>query len=306
VKSSAAVLCPEPEVPSLARSRAIDYVTLTKPRVAVLVLFTVGAGAFLAGGAALNPMVLVHTILGTALVAAGASTLNQLIERHSDALMRRTASRPLPAGRLQPGEVLLFGLLLGVTGVAYLAVTLRQPCTPLVAAVTFMAYVGIYTPLKSRTTLNTLVGAVPGALPPVIGWTAVRGQIDGQAWALFVIVFLWQVPHFLAIAWMYREDYARAGLKMLPTIDPEGGMTGRQMVVYAAGLIPASLFPLWLGTGGPVYLAGAGLLGCWFLASTVVFARRPSLEHARRVLRVSLVYLPGLLALLLLDNLVIR
>jgi heme o synthase len=296
-----AVLCPDAAV--LTRSRVLDYVALTKPRIAVMVLFTVAAGALLAAGQGLDSLLLLHTVLGTALVASGASALNQLLERHSDGLMRRTETRPLPAGRLQPMEVLIFGSALGAIGIAYLALVLRQPCTPLVAAFTFVAYVGIYTPLKSRTSLNTLVGAVPGALPPVIGWTAVKGTIGPEAWTLFAILFLWQVPHFLAIAWIYREDYSRAGLRMLPVVDPDGRLTGRQMTLYTLALIAASFTPVLLGTAGPVYLLGALALGLAFLARASDFSRSPSTEDARRVLRVSLIYLPGVLALLLLDRL---
>ncbi len=299
MKATAALV--EPAV--LSSSRLADYVALTKPRVAVLVLFTVGVGVLLAGGPGVDLLVLFHTVFGTALVAGGASALNQLLERHSDGLMRRTENRPLPAGRLQPLEVWLFGCGLGALGVAYLALTLRQSCTPLVAAFTFFAYVAVYTPLKSRTPLNTLVGAVPGALPPVIGWTAVRGTIGPEAWALFAVVFLWQVPHFLAIAWIYRDDYARAGLCMLPVVDADGVQTGRHMVLYCLTLIPVSFAPVVQGVAGPLYLLGAVALGAGFLATAGRFARGPSVAQARRVLRASLIYLPGLLALLLLDSL---
>jgi protoheme IX farnesyltransferase len=292
-----------PEVLSLPRGRAADYLELTKPRVAVLVLFTVAAGALLAAPAVPDLAALLHTLCGTALVAAGASALNQLLERHSDALMRRTEGRPLPAGRLHPLEVFLFGVGLGVAGLAYLAVTLKHPLAALVAGVTFTSYVFLYTPLKRRTTLNTLVGAVPGALPPVIGWAAVRGSLDPQALALFLIIFFWQVPHFLAIAWIYRDDYARAGLRMLPVVDPDGGMTGRQMVSYCTALIPVSLTPVVLHLAGPVYLAGALVLGLGFLSCTIGFLRRRSVPQARRVLRASLVYLPAVLGLLLLEGL---
>lgn len=295
-----AVLAPEP-VAVLTRGRAADYLALTKPRIAVLVLFTVAAGALLAAGRAVDPVVLVHTVLGTALVAAGASALNQWLEKDSDARMRRTADRPLPAGRLQPIEVLVFGVALGAGGLLYLALALNKPYAALVAAVTFACYVGVYTPLKPLTSLNTLVGAVPGALPPVIGWTAVRGTIDAEAIALFLIVFLWQVPHFLAIAWMYRDEYARAGLCMLPCVDPDGRMTGQQMIVYCLALIPASLTPAMLGAAGPLYAAGAVVLGLGFLLRAVAFRRGHSHTRARRVLRASLLYLPGLLLLLLLD-----
>jgi protoheme IX farnesyltransferase len=287
---------------ALARPRLADYLELTKPRVAVLVLFTVAAGVLLAGGRDLSLRVLLHAVLGTALVAAGASALNQWIERHSDARMRRTRNRPLPSGRLQPAEVLVFGSVLGVAGVAYLALSLGRPWAALVAAITFASYVGIYTPLKARTPLNTLIGAVPGALPPLIGWCAVRHDVNLEAGALFLILFLWQVPHFLAIAWIYRDDYARAGLRMLPVLDPDGRRTGQQMTAYCLLLLPASLCPYFIGSAGPVYLAGALLLGLGFLASALGFRRTHSVRQARRVLRASLVYLPGLFALLLTDR----
>jgi protoheme IX farnesyltransferase len=241
----------------------------------------------------------VHTVTATALVAAGASALNQLLERHSDARMRRTENRPLPSGRLQPLEVLLFGLGLGAAGLAYLGLATRQPLAVLVAAVTFVLYVIVYTPLKRLTTLNTLVGAVPGALPPVIGWTAVRGTLAPEAGVLFAVLFLWQVPHFLAIAWIYREEYARAGLCMLPVADPEGKITGRQMVLYCLALVLVSLLPVFAGQAGLVYLAGALLLGAVFLRHTFGFLVEVSNTQARRVLRASLLYLPLLLALLL-------
>jgi heme o synthase len=287
---------------ALSRSRVVDYLVLTKPRIAVLVLFTVAAGVLLAGGAAVSMAVLFHTVFGTSLVAGGASALNQLLERHTDSRMRRTANRPLPAGRLQPFEVLVFGLVLGVVGVAYLALTLATPYAALVAGITYVWYVGIYTPLKPLTPLNTLVGAVPGALPPVIGWVAVRGEISVEAITLFLILFLWQVPHFLAIAWMYREEYSRAGLCMLPVLDPDGNLTGHRMVTYCLVLIPTSLGPVLLGHAGLIYLIGALVLGVGFLASAVRFWKAHSHRRARQVLKASLLYLPLLLALLVLDN----
>jgi protoheme IX farnesyltransferase len=291
-----------PPALALPRTRLADYVELTKPRISLLVLFTVAAGAVLAAGSAVYLPVLLHTLVGTALVAAGASALNQLLERNSDALMRRTESRPLPGGRLHPAEVLLFGCGLGLSGVVYLAIALQRPWAALVAAATFISYVCIYTPLKRRTPLNTLVGAVPGALPPLIGWTAVRGSLDPEALVLFFIIFLWQVPHFLAIAWIYREDYARARLKMLPVLDPAGARTGRQMVTYCIALLPVSLAPVVFGGAGPFYLTGAALLGVFFLLRAIGFIRNHSVAQARRVLRASLVYLPVLFALLVLDG----
>jgi protoheme IX farnesyltransferase len=303
----AAALAPEPvaigspEVP-LASRRWADYLALTKPRVAVLVLFTVGAGVLLASAPTFPVTILFHAVFGTALVASGASALNQWIERHADARMRRTQDRPLPAGRLQPLEVLAFGALLGVGGTVYLLLTLPSPCAAAAAAFTFVCYVGLYTPLKTRTTLNTLVGAVPGAMPPVIGWCAYEGRVTAGALTLFAIVFLWQVPHFLAIAWMYRDQYARAGMRMLPVVDPEGRLTARQMVLYCLALIPASLTPVLLNSAGVVYALGAVLLGSYFLAHALRFGARRSVGQARQVMRVSLVYLPGLLLLLLLDR----
>jgi protoheme IX farnesyltransferase len=295
---------PTPSVVALPRTRFTDYLELTKPRIAVLVLFTVAAGAMLAAGGGVHVPVLLHTLLGTALVAAGASALNQLLERHSDALMRRTENRPLPAGRLHPLEVLAFGCGLGLVGVVYLAVMLQRPWAAGIAAITFVSYVGIYTPLKRRTPLNTLIGAVPGALPPLIGWTAVRGTLDLQALMLFAIIFLWQVPHFLAIAWIHRDDYGRARLRMLPVADPHGSRTSRQMLTYCLALIPTSLAPVVFGGAGFVYLVGAVLLGIFFLARAVGFTRNCSVKQARRVLRGSLVYLPALFALLVLDGVV--
>jgi protoheme IX farnesyltransferase len=284
----------------LVRSRVADYLALTKARVAVLVLFTVAVGFWL--GARDKPAdlaMLLHTVLATGLVAAGASALNQLLERQTDALMRRTEGRPLPSGRLQPLEVLIFGLTLALGGLIYLAAAVRQPLSVLVAAFTCVTYVVLYTPLKRRTSLNTLVGAIPGALPPLIGWTASRGEAGPEALALVVVLFVWQVPHFLAIAWIYREDYARAGLCMLPGVDPSGRMTGRQMTIYSLTLIPVSLLPGLLGSAGPVYLIGAIALGLAFLASALGFLHDVSTDQARRVLKASLIYLPVLLALLL-------
>jgi protoheme IX farnesyltransferase len=286
----------------LVRSRVHDFVELTKPRIAVLVLFTVAIGALLARRGSVNWEQLLHTLLGTGLVAAGASALNQLLERHTDALMRRTENRPLPAGRLQPLEVLAFGVVLSVLGLAYLAVGLRHPLAALIAGFTLISYVFLYTPLKRQTTLNTLVGAVPGALPPVIGWTAATGRLDQEAVVLFLIVFLWQVPHFLAIAWIYREDYSRAGMQMLPVLDTAGSMTARQMVLYCLALIPVSLMPVLLQQAGVLYGLGALALGLYFLRAACSFAAGRTPALARRVLHASLIYLPALLALLLIET----
>jgi protoheme IX farnesyltransferase len=306
VLAEAPVLQPETKPWAITWPRLVDFVELTKPRIAVLVLFTVAAGALLAQTGPLDLGRLLHTLIGTGLVAAGASALNQWLERRSDALMRRTENRPLPAGRLFAGEVFCFGMTLGLGGLVYLAIAVREPLTVVVAAVTFVSYVFLYTPLKKKTTLNTLIGAVPGALPPVIGWTAMRGSLGSEVLSLFLIMFLWQVPHFLAIAWIYRDDYARAGLRMLPAIDSHGVVTARQMLVYGLTLIPVSLAPVLNRQAGVLYAAGAVGLGLVFVRAILGFCREKSIDQARRVLHSSLVYLPVLLATLLLEGWLLR
>lgn len=283
-----------------------DFLELTKPRIAVMALLTVAVGYLLGAAPFLRIDELLHTLLGTALVAGGASALNQLVERRSDAQMRRTASRPLPSGRLQPPEVFLFGNLLSVVGIAYLALALPHPAAAITAAVTLVIYVGVYTPLKTVTPLNTLVGAFPGALPPVIGWCAARNTVGAEAAALFGILFVWQLPHFFAIAWIYRDDYTAGGHRMLAVGDRCGTRTAWSMMLTAAALLPVSLVPWWFATAGIPYLIGASLLGLWFLATTVRFFRSRSDQAARQVLWASLLYLPGVLVLLVLDGLLPR
>jgi len=285
-----------------ARNWPADFVALAKPRIAVMVLFTVAIGALLAQRSTPDIAQLLHTLIGVGLVACSANALNQYIERHTDALMRRTETRPLPSGRMAASEVLLLGFTLGAIGLIYMLLTVRQPLATLLTALTLVTYVGIYTPLKRKTTLNTLVGAVPGALPPLIGWTSVTGRIDREGLALFLIVFLWQVPHFLAIAWLYREDYGRAGLRMLPVDDHEGKATARNMMTYAWVLTLVSLWPVLTGAAGPFYALGAIFLGLSFLASTMGFAYEKSRAQARRVLHASLLYLPAIFALMLAEN----
>jgi protoheme IX farnesyltransferase len=292
-----------PEAPAVTQTRFADYVQLAKPRLSLMALFTVAAGALLAaGGSPPDWTIFLNVLFGSALVAVGASALNQYYERETDAFMSRTENRPLPAGRLQPLEVLLFGLALGIGGVVYLALALPHLLAAVLAALTFSSYVFLYTPLKRKSSLNTLIGAVPGALPPMIGWAAVRGSLSLEIAAVFVILFLWQVPHFLAIAWIYRDDYARAGLCMLPVVDRDGAMSSRQMVWYCLALIPASLAPAMLGRAGAFYLISAAVLGLAFMGFAMAFARKRSLKRARGVLRASLIYLPVLLALLLFDG----
>jgi protoheme IX farnesyltransferase len=286
----------------IERNWPADIVALAKPRIAVMVLFTVAIGALLAQRGAPDLGQLLHTLVGVGLVACSANALNQFLERHTDALMRRTETRPLPAGRMSPAEVLILGVVLGAVGLAYMSLTVRQPLATLITGITLATYVGIYTPLKRKTTLNTLIGAVPGALPPLIGWTSVTGRLDREGIALFLIVFLWQVPHFLAIAWLYRDDYGRAGLRMLPVDDQGGKATARNMMSYAWVLTLVSLWPVLIGSAGPIYAIGAIALGLSFVATTFGFAYERSRGQARRVLHASLLYLPAIFALMLAEN----
>jgi len=278
-----------------------DLAAMTKPGITLMVALTTALGFLLAGGPVLSWQ-LAAALLGTCLVAAGASVLNQFWERATDALMRRTAGRPLPAGRLDPDVALLFGVMLGIAGLLELALAVNA-LTAALGAAALAGYVFVYTPLKKVSSLATVVGAIPGALPPMMGWCAVRGEIDLAAWALFGILFFWQMPHFLAIAWLCREDYARGGFPMLPVIDPGGAWTARQSVLYGAALVPVSLLPSLLGLAGGLYFAGALALGLAYLGCGLAFARRRSTPGARRLMLASLLYLPAVLAVLLLDRL---
>jgi protoheme IX farnesyltransferase len=272
-------------------ARAGDYVTLAKPRLNVLVVATTLAGYYMASPHGAGWMLLVHTLVGTALVASGASAFNQLLEIEADGLMRRTRARPLPSGRMAPARAKTFALVLSVLGVAELAAFVNWLAAA-VALVTLLTYTVFYTPLKKRTSLATVVGGVPGALPPMIGWAAARNNLSIEAWILFGIVFLWQMPHFLAIAWMYREDYKRAGFPLLPIVEPDGASTGRQAVMYAAALVPLSLAPTAAGMSGIAYLAGAAVMGAAFLALAVRFAWHRTTPDARRLFFGSILYLP--------------
>lgn len=286
---------------SAASSRAADFVTLTKPRLNLLVVATTFAGYALGAesGSGLAP--LVHTVAGTALVAGGASALNQLWERDTDRLMRRTRQRPLPDFRLRPHEALGFGAALAAAGLAQLWLGVNL-LAAVVAAATLATYVLCYTPLKLRTSLATIVGAVPGALPPVIGWAGATGTLSIEAWALFAIVFLWQMPHFLAIGWMYRDDYARAGIPLLPVLEPDGRSTGRQAVLYTAAMLPVTMLPSLLGLAGARYLIGALVLGAVLLVLSLEFAAARSAPAARRLFLGTVLYLPLLWSLLLADH----
>jgi protoheme IX farnesyltransferase len=298
VKSVEAATPPEAAVSVRALRRVLmDLVTLTKPRVNSLVVFTTFVGLALAAPQAELSLVL-HTLVGTALVASGAAAFNQVLERDVDARMRRTRHRPLPDGRLGVPEALWFASALSVIGLLELAVgaNLLAAC---VALATLATYALIYTPLKRVTSLSTVVGAVPGALPAVIGWAAGRGYLSIEAAILFAIVFLWQMPHVLAVSWLYREDYERGGIRVLPVIEPDGASTARQTVSYSAALIPVSLMPVLAGLGGLVYLAGALLAGLVMLAASVSFARARTPAGARRLFVISVGYLPVLWILLL-------
>ena len=288
---------------SVVASRATAYLSLTKPRLVVLVLATVAAGFFLGARwefRAVSLVSLAATLVGTALVAGGAGALNQWLERDRDALMRRTAGRALPSGRIAGREALVFGGLLVAGGTGVLLLGAGLPAA-LVAFLTAVLYVFVYTPLKTRTTLNTLIGAIPGALPPLIGWAAAAGRLGPEAWTLFLIVFLWQFPHFLAIAWIYREDYRRAGFRMLTAEDARGWRTGCQAFSYALVLVPAGLLPAIIGLAGPVYSVGALLLGLFYLADAARFWLGAGDSRARRLLYSSFLYLPAILILLLIN-----
>ena len=287
---------PQADAPASA-ARAADWVTLTKPRLNLLVLITTLAGLYLAEPGGVSTSLLVHTLVGSALVAGGAAALNQVLERTTDALMRRTRNRPLAAGRLGSIEGAALGALLSLVGLVELAVFTNLTAAA-VAAVTLASYVFLYTPLKTRTSLATLIGAVPGALPPVIGWAAATGTISGPAIVLFGIVFLWQMPHFLAIAWMYRDDYARAGIPLLPVLEPDGRRTGHQALLYSAVLWPVSVLPVLAGLAGLPYSVIATVLGFLYIGLSVRFAQERSTATARRLFLFSIVYLALLLGAL--------
>lgn len=290
---------------SVPRAAPADYLALTKPRIVAMVLVTVAAGYVLAPPGALSGaarmLVLAHLLVGTALVAAGTNALNQVWERDVDAHMRRTAGRPLPAGRLSVVEATVFAVGAGLLGVAYLGLLVNR-LTATLAAATLVSYVLVYTPLKRRTALATLVGAVPGALPIVGGWTAAGGSLDARAWLLFALLFLWQLPHFLALGWIYRDDYARAGLPTLSAGDPDGRRTFRQAALDAAALLAVSLAPTLIGMTGAFYFIGAIGLSTWLLWTSGACARNPSTDRARRLFRATLVYLPSILFLLIVDR----
>ena len=278
--------------------RTNDFVALAKPRLNLLVVGSSLVGYVMAGGEISDAARVVYTVAGTALVAGGASAFNQVIERKPDSLMQRTRLRPLPDGRLQARESLVFATLMSLAGLAILGGGVNV-LSALVALATLLTYTVVYTPLKRKSSFATVIGAIPGALPPVIGWAAASGQLSRGAWVLFGIVFLWQLPHFLAIAWIYRDDYARASFPMLPVIEPDGRSTGRQATLYCAALLPVSLAPTLIGMTSPVYFAAAMPLSLLFLGLTIRFARRREIPDARRLFFGSIIYLPILWILMI-------
>jgi protoheme IX farnesyltransferase len=284
-----------------ATNRPADFLALTKPRLNFLVLITTAGGLYLAAPNGLPLPIVLHTLIGTALVAGSAATLNQVWERRTDALMRRTANRPLPAGRLGTVEGAWFGAVLAIIGLVELAWK-TNTLSAILAAITLASYVFVYTPLKTRTSLSTLVGGIPGALPPVIGWAAATNEISLPAIVLFGIVFFWQMPHFLAIAWLGREDYRNAGIPLLPVLEPDGRRTGRQALLYSAALWPVSLMPMFVGLAGLPYSAVATVLGFLLIWMSMEFARERSVQNARRLFLYSIIYLPLLWGALCVDR----
>lgn len=282
-------------------ARLHDYYELTKPRMNLLVVLTTTVGFYMASIGEINWILLLNTVIGTALTAAGAAVLNQVVERDLDKLMPRTWNRPIPAGRVLPWEATIYGIALGVSGVAYLT-WLVNPLTAYLGGATLLSYLFVYTPMKRWTSLNTIIGAIPGAIPPMMGVTAVTGVISMYAVALFGILFFWQMPHFLAIAILYRQDYAAGGFKMLPVVDKDLSCTGHQIVLYATALIPASLMPVMVHMAGAVYFLAALLLGLMFLSYGTLCAIRKTRVDARKLFFASIIYLPLLLLVMMINR----
>ncbi len=284
------------------RERSSLYLEVTKPRITMMVLVTVALGFFLAAPQAAASLALIHALIGTALACSGSGALNQYLEREVDGRMNRTRFRPLPANKVSPHAVLAFGSILAISGVAYLAATVGSLAAAL-NAITVVIYLFVYTPMKRVSTASTLVGAVPGALPPVIGWASATGSLEPGAWVLFAILFLWQIPHFLAISLLYREDYATADFPMLAIVDTDGRITGSQMMIYSLTLLPVSLLLVALDLAGMFYFCSALILGLMYFAVSIVAARNNSRVNARRVLLCSVTYLPLLFASIVVEQL---
>ncbi|MCB1024231.1 MAG: heme o synthase [Acidobacteria bacterium] len=284
-----------------SRERLFAFLELTKPRIAFMLVLTSAAGFYLGGGQNFNLILFINSMVSITLLAFGVATLNQYIERDIDPLMKRTESRPIPTGKVSPNEALVFGIALCVIAEVYLYAA-TNALTAFLGLIVIIGYVFLYTPLKTRTTASTAIGAIPGAMPPLMGWTAASGEITLGAWFLFSLLFLWQFPHFLAIAWMYKEEYRKAGIKMLPVIEEDGKITAQQIVIFTIFLVPVSLAPFFLGISGVYYLSGAVILGIWFLAVSIQTARTKTVKKARSLLLTSVLYLPVLFALMVFDH----
>ncbi len=283
------------------REKLAAYLELTKPRIALMLVLTSAAGFYLGTVGSFDFVLFANSLIGITLLAFGVATLNQYLERRTDALMERTARRPLPTSKISPNEALLFGLAQCATAELYLWV-LVNGLTAILGLVVIVGYVLLYTPLKTKTSASTAIGAIPGAMPPLMGWTSSADSINLAAWTLFTLLFLWQFPHFLAIAWMYKEQYAKAGILMLPVVERDGRVTARQIVIFTLMLLPISLTPFFIGLAGIFYLVGATLLGGWFLWTSIQMARAKTVVKARRLLLVSVIYLPLIFALMVLDH----
>ena len=283
------------------REKLAAYLELTKPRIAFLLVLTSAAGFYLGSSSGFNFTVFFNAMIGITLLAFGVATLNQVWEIKTDALMKRTEKRPLVIGTITKNEALIFGILQCAVAEIYLTF-LVNGLTAILGLAVFIGYVLLYTPLKTRTSASTAIGAIPGAIPPLMGWTAASNEITLGAWILFAMLFLWQFPHFLAIAWMYREQYAKAGILMLPVVEPEGKITAQQIVIFTILLLPVSLVPFFIGLAGWFYLTGAIILGIWFLSASIAAARAKTNEKARKLLLVSVIYLPLVYLLMVLNK----
>lgn len=283
------------------RERIVAFLELTKPRIAFLLVLTSAAGFYLGSTGPFDWILFANSVIAITLLAFGVATLNQFWERDLDQLMERTATRPLPTRKVTSGEALFFGVAQCVIAEVYLLLAVNV-LTAILGLVVVIGYVFVYTPLKTRTSASTAIGALPGALPPLMGWTAAANDIAITAWALFAMQFLWQFPHFLAIAWMYRDEYAKAGILMLPVVEPSGRITARQIVMFSIMLLPVSLAPFFFGISGVIFLVGASLLGVWMLWASIRTARQRTNESAKKLLLVSVIYLPLLFILMVADK----
>lgn len=284
-----------------ARERIAAFVELTKPRIAFMLVLSSAAGFYMGTTGNFDVSLFANSMIGIALLAFGVATLNQWLERQTDGLMNRTSRRPLPSGKITPTEALVFGLVQCAVAELYLLI-LVNGLTAFLGLTVIIGYVLLYTPLKTRTSASTAIGAIPGAMPPLMGWTAAANDITLGAWVLFVFLFLWQFPHFFAIAWLYKDDYAKAGIKMLPVVDGDGKLTSRQIIMFAIMTVAISLAPFFLGNAGWIFGVAAAILGVWFLVESIRTARAKTPEMARRLLMVSVLYLPLIFAFLVFDK----